>query len=87
MSLVIAVVWTHQLAAVVSCVALMAHTLPIHTSAVVIALVGAGGHRTIWAFPSRVTEAAAGVVLVGTMATTACVHSLREDVKKELLYC
>lgn len=54
----------------------MADALAIYASAIVVALIWAGGFRTVGAFPSYVTEAAAGVVLVGTMATTAFVHAL-----------
>lgn len=80
--LVVAVVWTHQLAAVVPCVALMTHTLPVHTSSIVIALIGTRGHGAVWAFPSWVTETAAAVVLVRTMAATAGVHTWREKVRR-----
>lgn len=79
LSLVIAVVRARLLAAVVSREALLAHALPIHASAVVIALIRAGRDGTIGAFPAGVTEAAAGVGLVGAVATAACVHALMES--------
>lgn len=83
--LVVAVVWTHRLAAVVPRVALMTHTLPVHTSSIVIALIGTRGHGAVWAFPSWVTETAAAVVLVRTMAATAGVHAWREKVRREII--
>lgn len=78
--LVAAVSRTRHPAAVVPRVALVTHTLAIHTPAVVIALVGTGGHRAVEAFPPRVAHAAAGFMLVHTVATAACVQASAEKV-------
>lgn len=74
-ALVVAVVGAHQHAAIISRVALMADALAIHAAPVVVALVRAGGYGAVWAFPSCVTEAAACVLLVGSVAAAACVHT------------
>lgn len=78
--LVAAVSRTRRPAAVVPRVASVTHALAVHAPAVVVALVGTGGHRAVEAFPPRVAHAAAGVVLVHTVATAACVQASAEKV-------
>lgn len=85
LALVIAAVRTLELAAVVPSVALMAHTLPVHATAIVVTVFWAGGHRAVRPFPSRVTEAAARVVLVCPVAATARVHTLGTNAVKRCL--
>lgn len=75
LSLIVAIVWTRQLAAVLASVPLIAHAFPINTPAIVVTLVRAGRDGAIGAFPSRVTDTAAGFLLVRTMATAARVHT------------
>lgn len=77
-ALVAAVARALLLAAVVPREALVAHTLPVHASSIVVAFVWAGGHRAVWAFPARVAEAAAGVLLVCAVATAVCGHAWGE---------
>lgn len=78
--LVVAVTRTGQLVAVVPCVALVTHALAAHTPPVIVALVRTGGHWAVWTFPPQVAHAAAGLLLVHTVATTACVQASRKKV-------
>lgn len=74
-SLIVAVAWAHQLAAITPRVASVADTLSIHTAAIVVALIRTGGNGAVWTLPARVALTTAGVVLVGPVATTTSVHT------------
>lgn len=74
-ALVIAVIRTCEQATVMARVTSMANASSIYTVAIIITIIRTHGDGAVWTLPACITFAAACVVLVYTMATTACVHT------------